>query len=200
MAGTDPDDLAPVGSDAMGDEELDLGFTRDDIVQGMPMRRAKSLVFLIEQEAQRQRDRQRGVNSVALAAASTAGAANIDLAEVLDAEARRGALPGEGDDAYIDSFRSARREADDPVFRALDDHAEAWAPLVPDEMGLRVVLFGLFCDRYEVVRKKAKRFCQAFGVDDPEFVAEYERRWGEPIEDAFARPAGLFGRRGRKDR
>jgi hypothetical protein len=172
----------------------DLGLSRDAIAGGMPMKRAKSLVYLIEQEARRQQDRMKGIDTAALSAAATGGMSNVDLQDLVDDEARRGALSADGDEAYVEAYRSARREADVPDFRWLEAAADHWASLVPDDLKMRVLVFALLTERYDIVRKRAKGFCRNLGVDDPGFAEAYEAERGQPLESAFASGGGLFGR------
>lgn len=177
-------------------EPDDLGLSREAIAGGLPMKRARSVAYLIEQEARRQQDRMQGINATSLAAASTAGIANVDLEDVLDAEARRGDLPGDADEAYVEAFRSARRDADDPVAHWLELSADQWRSLVPDSLELRVLVFAVLAERLPIVRKKARDICRNFGVDDPGFAEAYERHVGKPLDSAFAVKRGLFRRHG----
>lgn len=177
----------------MADDEL---FSREEVLAGRvssgDVRRARALVYLIEQETARSAHFQQGLNAVALASAS---GVPVELGRVLDAEALAGPLPGERDEAFLASFRAARRQADSPELKRLDRHAPDWQVLVPDRLDLRVRVFADLASRYEIDPRKAKRLCEAFGVDAPDFAAAYERVIGAPLEDAFVVRKGLFGRR-----
>ena len=89
----------------MSDDGL---FSRDEILAGGAssgdVRRARSLVYLIEQESQRASDLQRAVTASAMLANQSA---YMSLESILDPEALRGSLPGESDEAFVESFRAA---------------------------------------------------------------------------------------------
>ena len=93
----------------MSDDGL---FSRDEILSGGAssgdVRRARALVFLIEQESERANDLQRAVTASAMSANNSAF---VSLESILDPEALRGPLPGEADEAFVESFRAVRRPA-----------------------------------------------------------------------------------------
>ncbi len=175
------------------DDEL---FSREEVLSGRAspgdVRRARAILYLIEQEAQRSSDRQDGLNTVAMAAAS---GMTVDLAQVLDPETLAGALPGERDEAFLASFRAARRGAETPELKRLERFADDWKVLLPERLDLRVRLFSELANRYELDPKRSKQICAAFGTDDPEFAAKYERLFRKPLDSAFVQRKGFFGRK-----
>lgn len=176
----------------MGDDEL---FSREEILSGKAspgdVRRARAVVYLIELEAQRSSDRQDGLNTVAMAAAS---GMTVELDQLLDPETLAGALPGERDEAFLASFRAARRDAETPELKRLERFADDWKVLLPDRLDLRVRVFAELADRYELDTKRSKHICAAFGTHDEAFASSYERITGSSLDDAFVKRKGLFGR------
>jgi len=169
-------------------------FSRDEILgggsgAGRDTRRARAIVYLIEQEAQRSADRQQGLAAAGAAASAMAGSP-LRLDELLDPEARRGELPGEADEAYIESFRAARRHAASPELKRLDRQAEHWAPLVPERADLRARVLDLLAQRYELTTRNAHRVLAALGADDPAFAEVYARTCGRPLDEAVPTPSG----------
>lgn len=182
----------------MPDDDL---FSRDEVLGGRvskgDVRRARSLVYLIEQEAKRSADLQRGMTTVGTSAAM---GVTVDLAHLVDAEALAGPLPGERDQAYLASFQAARRDVDSPELADIERHHESWAVLVPERLDLRARVFSVLAGRYQLSRKRCKHLCAAFGVDDPGFAEAYARVAGAPLDEAFVEPKGFFGRRARRNR
>lgn len=180
----------------MPDDDL---FSRDEVLGGRvsrgDVRRARSLVYLIEQEAKRSADLQHGLATVGTSAAM---GVTVDLAHLVDAEVLSGPLPGEGDDAYVASFRAARRSAESPELAEIERYHDSWSVLLPQRLDLRARVLMVLAGRYELSRKRCKHLCAAFGVDDPAFAQAYERVAGSPLAEAFVEPKGLFGRRSKR--
>lgn len=176
------------------DETADDGlFSRDEVLSGAAsagdVRRARAVLYLIEQEATRVADRRRAMSATAMAVDR---GAFMSLDQLLDPEALRGPLPGEADEAYIASFRAARRQSSDAGLKLIERHAEDWAPLVPTRLDLRARTFDLLSHRYDLDRRRCSRLCAAFGVDAPAFAATYERVARRPLDDAFLESKGRF--------
>jgi len=174
-------------------------FSRDEILGGRSAanadnRRARSVVYLIEQEAQRSGDMATGMAAAGSAAAAMGGA-TIDLESLLDAEARRGELPGEADEAFVESFRAARRGTSGPNLRRLNKQAKAWRMLVPQRADLRARVLDMLSQRYELTTRNASAILANLGADDPGFAETFARVAGRPLDEAV-RPAsgGLLGR------
>ena len=86
----------------------DQFFSREEILGGglSRIRRARAIVFLLEQEARRIGDR-----NAALASVSPEAAGLFSAILDGDPELMRRSLPGEADAAFIESFRNARRRS-----------------------------------------------------------------------------------------
>jgi hypothetical protein len=179
----------------MSGDEL---FSRDEVLAGgsgaaRDRRRARSILYLIEQEAQRSGDRRQGLATAATAASAMAGSP-VNLEDLLDEEARRGALPGEADEAWLESFRAARRGADHPDLRRLNQQADAWAALVPERLDLRARVLDQLLARYELTTRSGKRVLTAFGADDPAFVETFARVAGRSLDEAVPPGGGFLSR------
>lgn len=169
----------------MGDD--DLFPTREEILAGRgvanrDVRRARALVYLIEQESLRSTDRDRALSSLGMAAEGMGVA--VDIEQFLDDEAQRGALPGEGDEAYLVSFRAARRSSSDPQARLIETQASSWASLVPTRVELRARVLDLLSQRYTLNTRSARRTLDVLGAGDPGFAEVFARVAGRSLDEA----------------
>lgn len=170
----------------MSDDGL---FSREEIQHGglSRVRRARALLYLIEQEARRIRD-QRAV----LATSAPEAGMLLSSLHSADPETMRRSLPGEADDAFIESFRNARRSATGPEVRALANTVDNWKVLLPDDLSLRVEVLHQMALRHAMPSNRVSHLSQAFGVGTAEFDAEYQKVVGEPVSNAFAAPVSWF--------
>jgi hypothetical protein len=172
-------------------------FTRDEIQSGgvSRVRRARALVYLIEQESSRSRDRQ---SIIIASAASTASMSMVDSILTGDLETMRGGLPGEQDAAFVESFRNARRVTSPAQFKALAAHVDNWKVLVPNNVQLRAELLHQLSLRHSLASNKATGIAKVFGVGTPEFDAAYLAVTGSDVSTAFTESTGFFSRFKRK--
>lgn len=167
-------------------EEL---FSRDEILGGglSKIRRARAIVYLIEQEARRLGDR-----NAAFAAAIPEAAGLLDAIYAADPEMMRRSLPGEADEAFIESFRNSRREAAPAASRLLDSTVESWKVLLPDDVALRAEVLHQMSLRHGLPVNRSRRIAAAFGVGQTEFDEAYLKAAGEPSSSAFGPKLGFF--------
>ena len=172
-------------------------FTRDEVQSGgiSRVRRARALVYLIEQESSRSRDRQ---TMIIASAASTDSMSMVDSILTGDLETMRGGLPGEQDAAFVESFRNARRVTSPAQFKALAAHASNWKVLVPENLQLRAELLHQLSLRHSMANNKSKGIVAAFGVGTPDFDAAYLAVTGSDVSTAFTEPTGFLSRFKRK--
>ena len=172
-------------------------FTRDEVQSGgvSRVRRARALVYLVEQESSRSRDRQ---SIIIASAASTASMSMVDSILTGDLETMRGGLPGEQDAAFVESFRNARRVTSPALFKALAAHVDNWKVLVPNNVQLRAELLHQLSLRHSLASNKAKGIANVFGVGTPEFDAAYLTVTGSDVSSAFTESTGFFSRFKRK--
>lgn len=172
-------------------------FTRDEVQSGSVsrVRRARALVYLIEQESSRSRDRQ---TIIIASAASPDSVTMVDSILAGDLETMRGGLPGEQDEAFVESFRNARRVTSPAQFKALAAHVNNWKVLVPDNLHLRAELLHQLSLRHSLALNKSKGIIAAFGVGTPDFDAAYLSVTGADVSTAFTEPTGFLSRFKRK--
>ena len=165
-------------------------FSRDEVQGGSlgRVRRARALVYLIEQEATRSRDRQVALTSSAM---PDSGLSLMSVTEA-DPELMRRSLPGEADAAFVESFRNARRHADAGRVRSLNHSVAAWKVLVPEQLELRAEVLHQLSLRHALPVNRCTSLASAFGVGTPEFDGAYLAVTGEPVSTAFSAPTGLL--------
>lgn len=165
---------------------------RDEITSGAVgrVRRARALVFLIEEEAKRNRARQEALSASVLPEIG----ATVTLIMSSDPELMRGALPGEGDQAYIDSFRNARRRSGRAKVRTLDSTWRMWKVLIPESLSLRAEVLNQLSMRHDLPRNKTKGIAKAFEVGTEAFDQAFLRTIGTPVETVFSESSGFLSR------
>lgn len=151
------------------------------------MRRARALLYLIEQESAR--TVQKRSNNMAISMAPIEAGMFVALLED-DPETMRRSLPGEADAAFIESFRNARRTAAPAHSRGLASTAPEWKVLLPDNLGLRAEVLHQMSLRHELPANKAKPIMKVFGVGTTEFDEAYLKQIGSDVSTAFAADAG----------
>lgn len=168
-------------------------FSRDEVLGGglSRVRRARACLYLIEQEALRLVERQARTSTVAAAPPES----GMFYAALLldDEETMRAPLPGEADDAFIESFRNARRTAPPATLKALERSVGGWKVLIPEDLALRAELLHQMTLRHEMPRNRSKRIADAFGVGTTDFDAEYAAVTGSSVDTVFADDVSRFG-------
>jgi hypothetical protein len=167
-------------------------FSRDEVAAGglWRVRRARALLYLIEQEASRQV--QKRSNNMAMSMAPVESAGLVAAMLESDRETMRQSLPGEADAAYIESFRNARRTAVPAQSRGLADTAASWKVLLPDNLALRAEVLHQMTLRHALPANRAKPIMKAFGVGTPEFDEAYLAQVAAEVSTAFAPDAGWW--------
>lgn len=172
-------------------------FSKDEVHSGSlgRVRRARALVYLIEQEATRSRDRRVALTS---AAVPESGLALLSMVEA-DPELMRRNLPGEADSAFVESFRNARRHTSSSPLRSLESNTASWKVLIPENLDMRAEVLHQLASRHEMPVNRTTAIAKAFGVGTPEFDAAYLSVTGSAVETAFTAPTGFLARwRGRR--
>lgn len=173
----------------MSDDEM---FSRQEVLGGglSRVRRARALLYLIEQEAARISDKRATITATATLPIE-AGLSFNSLA-FGDAETMRESLPGEQDEAFIQSFRNARRNAPSAHSKVLAATTSGWKVLVPDDLELRAELLHQMTLRHSLPRNKSESIAKVFGVGSPEFDAAYLGTVGEPVDSVWGEDAGMM--------
>lgn len=134
-------------------------FSRAELLDGMPARRASTLLFAIESRT-----------------------ANL-VRRSRDAMARylTDRTAQEREAAFLEAMAQGRTLPVAISVQDLERYAPAWAPLVPDNPSLRAELARLIGGKYALPAGRVPRITAALGLDDPAVAAAFERRDGTPI-------------------
>jgi amino acid permease len=146
-------------------------FSREELLGGLPERRASTLLFAIE-------------NRTGQLVARARRALLTTITERSAAEQER---------AFLAAMATGRDAGPAPSVQDLDRYAPRWQDLVPDDAPLRAALSRLILAKY-AVPSGARRLRVAVGMDDPAVVAAYDRLYSERPERAFARQLSLLER------
>ncbi len=167
----------------------DQFFSREEILGGglSRVRRARAIVFLLEQEAQRIGDR-----NAALAAVSPEAPGIFFAICNGDPELMRRSLPGEADAAFIESFRNSRRRSKPAASKLLENTVDSWKVLLPEDMALRAGVLHQMSLRHGLPRNRSRRIAAEFGVGQQAFDDAYLRAVGDPASTAFGPDLGWF--------
>ena len=139
--------------------------SREELLGGLPARRASILLFAIEGRTARLVDRSRR----AMAPGSTDRSAEARERAFLEAVAEGGELPRQ------------------PTIQDLERYAPAWAPLVPPEPAVRAGILHTLGNRYRFTGRVVPALRQALGVGEPAVEEAYSRLYGRPLATEFAR-------------
>jgi amino acid permease len=139
--------------------------SREELLGGLPARRASILLFAIEGRTARLVDRSRR----AMAPGVTDRSAEARERAFLEAVAEGGELPVR------------------PTIQDLERYAPAWAPLVPPDPVMRAAVFHALSERYVFTQRVVPALRQALGVGEASVEQSYSRLYGRPPATAFAR-------------
>jgi Transmembrane amino acid transporter protein len=153
------------GQDRAGSRGPSDLLSREELLGGLPARRASILLFAIEGRTARLVDRSRR----AMAPGVTDRSAEARERAFFEAVAEGGELPIQ------------------PTIQDLERYAPAWAPLVPPEPAMRAGLLHAIGERYVFTPRVVPALRQALGVDEPAVEQAYARLYGRPPSTAFAR-------------
>jgi hypothetical protein len=145
----------------MAPDEL---FTRDEVLGGLPARRAAATLFLIESRAAHLKDRSRR-------------AADFLLSE--DAERRR-------DLTFLEAFSGGREPPGTLRIQDLERFAPQWAPLVPAQPPLRAAVAHMLGRKYRFTHADVARVRAALGLDDEAVQRAYRRQYREELSAIYA--------------
>lgn len=163
----------------MSSDNLHLVPTREDLLGGLPGKRAATALFLIESRsaylAQRSR---RDVDAL------PTGPQAVD---------REG--------AYLQAFRQGAAPRVSVTIQQIEQWAPWWAVLVPANPQVRAAVAHLLAERYRFAAGAVPGIREALGLSDSAIGDAYQRLYGTPIATIFAprlplsaRPAWLWQR------
>ena len=147
-------------------------FTRDEVLGGLPAKRAATLLFLIESRTAHLVERSRRA-----------------MEFLFSEEAAK-----ERDLAFLEAFSLGREPPLRPTIQDLERYAPQWAPLVPENPSLQAAVAHLLGQKYDFTSKDVPRIRAALGLDDEAVKRAYRRQYREPLETLFALRPTLAGR------
>jgi amino acid permease len=138
--------------------------SREELLGGLPARRASILLFAIEGRTARLVDQSRR----AMAPGVTERSAEARERAFLEAVAEGGELPVR------------------PTIQDLERYASAWAPLVPPDPMMRAAVFHAMGERFVFTARVVPALRQALGLDEAAVEQAYSRLYGRSLATAFA--------------
>jgi amino acid permease len=155
--------------------------TREEAIQGLSGKRARWLLFLIEQAAA-QAARDRGTGIVA------PGPEGATLPAAVHARATAGEGAGAGAAEVwsdLEVLAASRAGGIRPSIRDLERAASVWASLVPENPAFRAVLAGLLGEKYRFTRANVPGIRAALGLDGDSVQQAYLRLRGTSLESIY---------------
>ena len=144
-------------------------FSREEVLAGLPARRARTLVYLIEKAAARLRlDRE--VPTMALGGERSAEARGL---------------------AWIEAFALDEEPSGPLTAQDIEAAAGRWASLVPRSAEIRAATARLLSERYQLDRRRMRGLRAALGLDFEEVAAAFEHQTGQPLHSIWARTGPL---------
>ncbi len=147
-------------------------FDREELLAGLPARRANALLFLIESRT-----------------AHLVARSRRAMERFLTEEAAQ-----ERELAFLQAFALGRDPPLRPTIQDLERHAADWADLVAKNPRVQAAVAHRLGKKYEFTRAAVPGVRAALGLDEPEVKQAYERLYGEPLESIYSARAGLADR------
>jgi len=139
-------------------------FTREEVLGGLPAKRAATLLFLIESRTAHLSDQSRRALEFYL---TEAAAQERDL-------------------AFLEAFTLGREPPLRPTVQDLERYAPRWAPLVPKNPGVQAAVAHLLGRKYTFTYRAVPGIRAALGLDDDAVRSAYQRQYREPLETLYA--------------
>jgi amino acid permease len=142
----------------------DLGLlTREELLGGLPARRASTLLFAIESR------------TAHLVARSRQAMATFHTEKTAEAQER----------AFLEALSQGRDLPLQPTIQDLERYASEWAPLVPPDAGVRAALARMIGEKYPVPHRFVPASRLALGLDEGAVRQAYERLHGQPLDAVY---------------
>ena len=143
-------------------------FTRKEVMAGLPARRARALLFLIESRT-----------------AHLVAQSRQAMERFLTEEAAQ-----ERDLAFIEAFALGRSPPLRPTIQQLERYAPQWAPLVPANPRVQAALAHLLAQKYDFTYPAVPGIRAAVGMDEEVVQRAYQHLYHEPVDNVFmSRPS-----------
>ncbi|HSK17136.1 MAG TPA: aromatic amino acid transport family protein [Gaiellaceae bacterium] len=137
--------------------------SREELLGGLPARRAAMLLFAIEGRTARLVDRSRR----AMAPGVTERSAE------------------ERERAFLQALAEGRDLPLQPTIQDIERYAPAWAPLVPADPAMRAALAHAIGERYTFTARRVPALREALGLGEEAVEAEHARLYGRPLATVF---------------
>jgi amino acid permease len=137
--------------------------TRDEVLGGLPARRAGTLLFLIE-------------SRTAYLVAQSRETLELFLTEELAKERER---------VFLDAFKLGQEPPHPPTIQDIERHSGLWAALVPANSSLRAALGHLLGQKYTLTSKAVPGIRAALGLDEGAVQQAYRRLYHVPLETLY---------------
>jgi amino acid permease len=156
-------------------------FTREKALGGLPAKRARVLLFLIESRAAHRAAREREIPTLLLA--PEIGVWHPEL--VADAP---GSSPAEREEEsdLLTPFRWTGERLPPVTIQQIERYARDWAALVPENPRLRAATARLLGQKYRLTERATPGIRAALGLDQPEVRQTYQRLYGETLAAIYA--------------
>jgi len=143
--------------------------TREEVLGGLPARRARTLLFMIEQQAGRfAADRE--VGTMALLGERAAENRELD---------------------WVEAFALGREPPARPSIRQIEASAGLWSSLVPESPRVRAAVAILLGERHPLVRGRVPGIRAALGLDSEPVARAFADQAGRPIASLWQRPGPI---------
>src|SRR5688572_4820279 len=139
--------------------------SREEVLAGLPTRRARTLVYLIERAAARRRA-EREVGTMSLLGERSAEAREL---------------------AWIEAFALGGEPPGRPSVQEIETAAAEWASLVPASAEIRAAAARLLGDRHRLDHRRVTGIRAALGLDSEEVAAAFERQTDRTIDSIWSR-------------
>ena len=140
---------------------LDELISKEELLAGMPAKRTKTLLFLIEK------------HTAVLTARSRVEFSLTDLGEI------------DRDLAFFQGFALDDRKMPHPTIQQLERFASQWSVLVPQSPQLKAALFHALAQKYGFTELIVPQICQAICCQESAVREAYEKLYHQPLVSAF---------------
>lgn len=144
-----------------------FSLSREELLGGMPARRASTILFAIENL------------TLQLVARSRRA-----LVRYQPAESER-----DRERQFVDAVSGGREAHARPAIQDLERYAVEWGPMVPDVPDVRAAILHQLSTRYPLDYDRCRRIRAALAADSTEVAEAYRRQQGRDIAEAYT-PAG----------
>jgi amino acid permease len=145
------------------DAEWEDLFSVEEIMGGLPSRRASTLLFAIE-----------GLTAQHVARSRRALVRDFS-----------GRTAEQEEQAFLSALTEGAALPVEPTIQDLERYAPDWASLVPGEPSIRAALARLMAEKYRIPARQTPRIQEALGLADPATIERYESSYDQVVSSLF---------------